>query len=105
MYYTGLDPRTMKPIYVARDPHEKAMQRALIQYRNPRNYDLVCEALTKAGRTDLIGFDKKSLIRPRKQSTGNTKGTGKNRDTSYAGKFPKARAPERNQLKNRAKSL
>ena len=55
MYYTGLDPRTMKPVYVPRDPHEKAMQRALIQYRDPKNYNLVREALEKAGRTDLIG--------------------------------------------------
>ena len=66
MYYTGLDPRTMQPVYVAVNPHEKAMQRALIQYRNPKNYDLVREALKKAGREDLIGFDKKCLIRPRK---------------------------------------
>lgn len=65
MYYTGLDPRTMKEVYVPKSPHEKAMQRALIQYRNPKNYQLVFEALTKAGRTDLIGFDKKCLIRPR----------------------------------------
>ncbi len=68
MYYTGLDPRTMKPVYVPKNPHEKAMQRALIQYRNPANYDLVKEALQKAGRTDLIGFDQKCLIRPRKLS-------------------------------------
>ena len=67
MYYTGLDPRTMEPVYVAVNPHEKAMQRALIQYRNPKNYDLVVEALTKAGRTDLIGFDKHCLIRPRRE--------------------------------------
>jgi len=66
MYYTGVDPRTMKPVYVPVDPHEKAMQRALIQYRNPKNYALVAEALKKAGRTDLIGFDKKCLIRPRR---------------------------------------
>jgi uncharacterized radical SAM protein YgiQ len=66
MYYTGLDPRTMQPVYVATNPHEKAMQRALIQYRNPKNYELVREALIKAGREDLIGFDKKCLIRPRK---------------------------------------
>ncbi|MCF2641312.1 YgiQ family radical SAM protein [Roseburia hominis] len=66
MYYTGLDPRTMKPVYVATNPHEKAMQRALIQYRNPDNYDFVKEALLKAGREDLIGFDEKCLIRPRK---------------------------------------
>lgn len=65
MYYTGLDPRTMEPVYVPVNPHEKAMQRALIQYRNPKNYDLVVEALKIAGRTDLIGFDKKCLIRPR----------------------------------------
>ena len=64
MYYTGLDPRTMKPVYVATDPHEKAMQRALIQYRNPKNYYLVREALEKAGREDLIGFGKECLIRP-----------------------------------------
>ena len=66
MYYTGIDPRDMSEVYVCKNPHEKAMQRALIQYRNPKNYDLVYEALTKAGRTDLIGFDKKCLIRPRK---------------------------------------
>lgn len=68
MYYTGVDPRTMKKVYVPKNPHEKAMQRALIQYRNPENYDLVYEALIKAGRKDLIGFDKKCLIRPRKGS-------------------------------------
>ncbi len=66
MYYTGLDPRTMKPVYVCRNPHEKAMQRALIQYRNPKNYDLVYEALVTAGREDLIGFDKHCLIKPRR---------------------------------------
>jgi uncharacterized radical SAM protein YgiQ len=65
MYYTGLDPRTMEPVYVATNPHEKAMQRALIQYRNPDNYELVKEALLKAGREDLIGFDEKCLILPR----------------------------------------
>jgi len=64
MYYTGIDPRDGSSVYVCRNPHEKAMQRALIQYRNPKNYDLVREALTKAGRTDLIGYGKKCLIRP-----------------------------------------
>ena len=64
MYYTGVDPRTMEPIYVARDPHEKAMQRALIQYRKPENYKLVREALERAGRTDLIGFERHCLIKP-----------------------------------------
>ena len=64
MYYTGLDPRTMKPVYVPRDPEEKAMQRALIQYRNPENYGLVYKALKSAGREDLIGFGDKCLIKP-----------------------------------------
>lgn len=66
MYYTGVDPRTMKPVYVPHNPHEKAMQKALMMYRKPENYDLVKEALIKAGRQDLIGFDKKCLIAPRK---------------------------------------
>ena len=65
MYYTGIDPRDKSKVYVCRNPHEKAMQRALIQYRKPQNYELVKEALLKAGREDLIGFDKKCLIRPR----------------------------------------
>lgn len=66
MYYTGLDPRTMQKVYVSKNPHEKAMQRALVQYANPKNYDLVKEALVKTGRTDLIGFGKEYLIPPRK---------------------------------------
>ena len=64
MFYTGVDPRTMEPVYIPRDPHEKAMQRALIQYRKPENYKLVKEALRKAGREDLIGYGAKCLIRP-----------------------------------------
>ena len=64
MYYTGLDPRTMEPVYVPRNPHEKALQRALMQYRDPKNHALVKEALEKAKRTDLIGFTGKCLIRP-----------------------------------------
>ena len=64
MYYTGIDPRTMENIYVPKRAHEKAMQRALMQYSLPENYDLVREALEREGRTDLIGWDKKCLIRP-----------------------------------------
>lgn len=67
MYYTGVDPRDMKPVYVPKNPHEKAMQRALIQYRDPKNYDLVMEALQKAGRMDLVGYGGHCLIRPRRQ--------------------------------------
>lgn len=85
MYYTGLDPRTMKQVYVPKNPHEKALQRALIQYRNPENYDRVVEALSKAGRMDLVGFGENCLVRPRKfdhgksktKETGKTKGPGK----------------------------
>ena len=66
MYYTGLDPRTMQPVYVPRNPHEKAMQRALMQYRDPKNYELVKEALLSENRNDLIGFTKECLIPPRK---------------------------------------
>ena len=87
MYYTGVDPRNMKPVYVARNPHEKAMQRALIQYRNPENYDLVKEALLKEHRQDLIGFDKKCLIPPRKitpkHAAGSHKKVEKKRNKSY----------------------
>jgi len=68
MYHTELDPRTMEPVYVPKSGHEKAMQRALIQYRKPQNYNLVHEALMKAGRDDLIGFDKRCLIRPRQMT-------------------------------------
>ncbi len=66
MYYTGIDPFTNEEVYVPRNPHEKAMQRALMQYKLPQNYDLVYEALVKAGRKDLIGYGKKCLIKPRK---------------------------------------
>ena len=90
MYYTGLDPRTMEPVYVATNPHEKAMQRALIQYRNPKNYDLVHEALVKAGREDLIGFDKKCLIRPRKFHSSNGYGSGRNASSDSTGKNGKS---------------
>lgn len=69
MYYTGLDPATMDKVYTPVSHHEKAMQRALIQYRNPENYELVKEALIKNGRTDLIGFDPKCLIPPRNINT------------------------------------
>jgi uncharacterized radical SAM protein YgiQ len=68
MYYTEMDPRTMEKVYVPKSAHDKAMQRALIQYRKPQNYRLVHEALVKAGRTDLIGFCKKCLIRPRQEA-------------------------------------
>lgn len=73
MYYTGINPLTMQYVYTPVSPKEKAMQRALIQYKNPENYELVKEALIKNGRTDLIGFDKKCLIPPRQIRKGANK--------------------------------
>lgn len=67
MFYTGLDPRTMKPVYVARSPEEKAMQRALMQYRAPRNQPLVRKALRLAGREDLIGYGRSCLVPPERE--------------------------------------
>lgn len=97
MYHTELDPRTMTCVYVPKTPHEKAMQRALMQFRAPRNYDLVKEALIKAGRTDLIGFDKKCLIRPRssgeKFSDYNHKADFK--DGNFKGGTSKGKPPRR----------
>ena len=110
MYYTGLDPRTMEPVYVPTNPHEKAMQRALIQYRNPKNYALVHEALPKAGRTDLIGFDKHCLIRPRageavarkpKQAQTGKQPPKAKRDGRVGP--PKAKRPSRNPANDRRK--
>lgn len=81
MYYTGIDPRTMKPVYVATDPHEKALQRALLQWKRPDRKRLVIEALKKAGREDLIGYGKGCLVRPmtygKKQENSKAKGKRK----------------------------
>ncbi|MCL2170479.1 MAG: YgiQ family radical SAM protein [Defluviitaleaceae bacterium] len=65
MYYTGLDPRTMEKVYVPKSQRDKAAQRALMQYRAPKNYKIVKEALLRAGRKDLIGHDPRALIRPK----------------------------------------
>ena len=73
MYYTELDPYTLKKVYVAKTPHEKALQRALMQYFIPKNYDLVYEALKKSGRNDLIGTSKKCLIKPKQGISNNYK--------------------------------
>ena len=96
MYYTGLDPRTMQPVYVPKNPHEKAMQRALMQYRDPKNDALVREALEKAGRTDLIGNGPKCLLRPR----GKNAPSGKAAKPANKPDAPaKARAPRQNTSK------
>ena len=99
MYYTGLDPATMQPVYVSHNPHEKAMQRALIQYRNPSNYDLVYEALKKEHREDLIGFDQHCLIRPRKLSEEKKKSSTK----GMVGKDTAAKHTKRKRTKTTGK--
>lgn len=108
MYYTGLDPRTMEKVYVPKNPHEKAMQRALIQYRNPANYDLVKEALIKAGRTDLIGFEPHCLIRPRRekwQQEAWDRHHGKGKSSQSRGKSSKESEKSRKNGKNSHKGL
>ena len=95
MYYTGLDPRTMKPVYVPKDPHEKAMQSALMQYRRPENHDLVEEALKRAGRTDLIGYGEACLIRPGKGVHPASEGK---RTVTESGR--RAKAPRRKTIRN-----
>ena len=102
MYYTGIDPRDKKQVYVCRNPHEKAMQRALIQYRNPKNYDLVKEALLKAGREDLIGFDKKCLIKPRTMSQSSNTAYKGNKKTGNVSK-PAKKSTIRNVHKKKKK--
>ncbi len=99
MYYTGLDPRNMQPVYVCKNPHEKAMQRALIQYCNPKNYDLVYEALVTAGREDLIGFDKKCLIKPRRMSKQAPEDNFKYTNTAKTGSKPSNRNQKNNKNK------
>ncbi|MBQ3133071.1 MAG: YgiQ family radical SAM protein [Clostridia bacterium] len=100
MYYTGIDPFTMKPVPVVTDPHEKAMQRALLQWKNPKNADLVREALRRAGREDLIGTEKKCLIRPKYPTAakpsvggkGGRKSTNKPRRSNFGKQYvPKKR--------------
>ena len=88
MFYTGLDPLTMKPVYVPKSKHEKAMQRALLQYRAPRNYDLVHAALVEAGREDLIGFGPRCLIKPRGEHPRgySSKNKGKNFSSKSLGR-------------------
>ena len=82
MYYTGIDPRTGQSVYVPKSPHEKAMQRALIQYRDPKHYDLVLEALRKTGRMDLVGYGPKCLIRPGREKDSTNTGREKQVNTS-----------------------
>ena len=101
MFYTGLDPKTLKHVYVAKTPEEKAMQRALLQYKNPSNYHLVVKALKELGREDLIGFGPEALIKP-KHSGGN-KNVSKNIRRQDALSKNKGRAKDRSRKSKDAK--
>ena len=109
MYYTGLDPATMEKVYTPVSHHEKAMQRALIQYRNPENYELVKEALIKNGRADLIGFGPKCLIPPRKMNVHNHTGqkrTGSdNANNKNTGKANNKKNSSKSNSKDRIKNV
>ena len=95
MFYTGVDPRDLKGVYITRDPHEKAMQRALIQYRKPENWALVREALRATGREDLVGFGPTCLIRPYPPKEGQGKQTG-GKGSGRHGKLARERGPKGN---------
>ena len=84
MYYTGIDPLTMKNVYVATDPREKQLQRALLQFKKPENAKLVREALKKCGREDLIGNSPSCLVRPE---------AGVSRKPSHGGQANNAKRP------------
>lgn len=104
MYYTGLDPRDMKPVYVPKNPHEKAMQRALLQYRSPENYKLVKEALIKAGRSDLIGYGPKCLLHPARQSADAKKLTAPERSKNTDRRMPRKKHTIRNVHKKKGRN-
>lgn len=92
MYYTGLDPRTMEPVFVPKTPHEKAMQRALMQWKRPEKRPLVMEALRAAHREDLIGFEKRCLVRP-ERTAGQGYSGGKPEGATASGGGRKSSGP------------
>lgn len=104
MYFTGLDPRTMKPVYVAKTPREKALQRALLQWKRPDRRRMVIEALKEAGREDLIGYGKHCLVHPdssgrpsQNRQTHSGKSAGKSHTTHRKSAPPDKRAPAKGQ--------
>ncbi len=99
MYYTELDPRTMKPIYVAKSSKDKSLQRALLQYRDPKNYDLVLEALQKGNRMDLVGFGNKVLIRPKNSKKISDEFNKKTRKDTKGKSAFKAKKRKENKIK------
>ena len=115
MYYTGIHPLTMKPVYVATDYHEKQLQRALLQYNRPQNAPLVREALMRAGRADLIGYGEDCLVRPergqpssqKKQPAPRAKANGgRAQDTrkSDRARSPKSASPSKSRPSTRGRT-
>ena len=102
MYYTGIDPRTMKPVYVAKTPEEKAMQRALLQWRRPDKRPIILAALKKAGREDLIGYGKECLIRPNRGGEQNTSYKSSKPAHRHGVSAARTEKPHRNEKPNRS---
>lgn len=94
MYYTGIDPRDMSKVYVPKTYEEKAMQRALLQYRRPQNYELVRKALVQAEREDLIGFGQRCLIKPRVDDVHRRRKPDASRSKSSAAKKDKPKVAQ-----------
>jgi len=105
MYYTGIDPRTMQPVFVPTNPHDKAMQRALMQWKRPEKRPLVLEALHRAHREDLIGFGKHCLVRPNGPQGGQSRSNGPERDKGKAQKGGKPRKRPEEKLKQAGKRV
>ena len=107
IYYTGIDPITIKEVYVPKTKHEKSMQRALLQYRNPKYYNLVYEALTEAGRTDLIGDGPKCLIRDKFDSNNkySQKSLAKRKNNSNNDVRNKSKNLQENNKKTKGRNL
>ncbi len=101
MWYTGLDPRTMEPVFVPKTPHDKALQRALMQWRKPQNRALVLEALRRTGREDLIGYGKRCLVRPDKAAKGAAHGPSPSKDRPRKDREPRSDARTRTEKKER----
>lgn len=103
MYYTGIDPRTMENVYVPKQEHEKRMQRALLQYRKKENYDIVKEALIKADRVDLIGYDKQCLIKPKESEKGKINALKKQAEVKKQEQIRKSKPKIRNVHKKKGR--
>ena len=101
MWYTGLDPRTMEPVFVPKTPHDKALQRALMQWRKPQNRALVLEALRRTGREDLSGYVKRCLVRPDKAAKGAAHGPSPSKDRPRKDREPRSDARTRTEKKER----